>query len=174
MTMNELAQELKGMDPMELMIGAGVVGVIATLILVGCIAWFFISAIGYRKMFQKAGEAGWKAFIPYYNKFVCFKFAWNTKVFWLFFISLLLAQCISDSANLLLQLVALAGAIIFAVLDAKLDIRVAKSFGKTAVWGILLFFFPFVVSLILGYGKAEYIGNTTIKKEDECNTEMRE
>ena len=57
--------------------------------------------------------------------------------------------------------------IIELVLNIKRDIRVAKSFGKGKGWGVLLFFFPFIISLILGYGKAEYIGNTTIKKENK-------
>ena len=59
--------------------------------------------------------------------------------------------------------------IICLVLAVKLNNRVAKSFGKNKGWGVLLLFFPFPVSLILGYGKAEYIGNTTVrtKKEDK-------
>lgn len=162
MTMEEFAQELDRMDATELMLGAGLIGIILVLMLIGSIAWFIISAIGYRKMFLKAGEAGWKAFIPYYNNFICFKLAWNTKVFLPFLGALLLIQCIPASGSLLLQLVVAACGIIFIVLGIKLDIRVAKSFGKTAGWGVLLFFFPFIVSLILGYGKAEYIGNTTV------------
>lgn len=167
MTMEEFTQGLESMDPTELMLGAGVIGIILTLMLVGSIVWFFISAIGYRKMFLKAGEAGWKAFIPYYNNYICFKFAWNTKMFWPFLIALLLVQCLPASGNLPLQLVSLVGTVVFFVFGIKMDIRVAKSFGKTSGWGVLLFFFPFIVSLILGFGKAEYIGNTTI--ETECN-----
>ena len=62
------------------------------------------------------------------------------------------------------------GGTYYLVLDVKLNIRMAKSFGRTKGWGVLLFFFPFIVSLILGYGKAEYIGNTTTKTEYEGNT----
>lgn len=161
MTMDEFTQELERMDPTELMLGAGFIGIILTLMIVGFIVWFFVSALGYRKMFLKAGEAGWKAFIPYYNNFICFKIAWNVKVFWPFLAALLLVQGISASENLLLQLVCIVSGIVFIVLGIKLDIRVAKSFGKTTLWGVLLFFFPFIISLILGYGKAQYIGNTT-------------
>lgn len=168
MTKEEFARELGNMDPTELMLGAGMAGIVATLMLVGSIVWFFVAAIGYRKMFMKAGEAGWKAFIPYYKNFICFKFAWNTKMFWPFLVGMLLTQSgMADSGSLLLQLVALVFGIIAIVLGVKLDIRVAKSFGKTALWGVALFFFPFVVSLILGYGNAEYIGNTTIQTEIE-------
>ena len=52
------------------------------------------------------------------------------------------------------------------MLEIKLCIRNAKSFGKGAGCGVLMFFFPFIVTLILGFGKAEYIGNTTIQKEE--------
>lgn len=170
MDWNEFSQELAGMDPAELALGAGFIGVLMTLIVVGGIVWYFVSAIGYYKMFKKAGEAGWKAFIPYYNNYVCFKFAWNTKSFWLFLIGLLLCQIFSDSETLLLSLIALAGGILFIVMGIKLDIRVAKSFGKSAGWGVLLFLFSFIVSLILGFGKAEYIGNTTVAASDELST----
>ena len=69
---------------------------------------------------------------------------------------------------LLLIGIAIVCAIIFFVLGMKLDIRVAKSFGKSTGWGVLLFFFPFIMSLILGFGKAKYIGNTTAAKDAEA------
>ena len=163
MSMEEFVQSLSGMDPVELALGAGVLGVFAVLAVMAQILWFFISAIGYRKMFLKAGEAGWKAFIPYYKHFVCFRFAWNTKIFWPFLLSLLLIQYMPDSEGLLMTLITIACIVVFVVLGIKLSVRVAASFGKSTGWGVLLFFFPFVVSLILGFGKAEYIGNTTVR-----------
>lgn len=163
MTSNEFTQALEGMDPTELALGAGMFGIIATLILVGRILWFFVAAIGYYKMFQKAGYAGWKAFIPYYNDYIRYKFAWNTKLFWVFLVCAALIYFLPGSDYLLTGLLTLACAILSLVLVIKLDIRIAKSFGKTKGWGVLLFFFPFIVSFILGFGKAEYIGNTTIK-----------
>ena len=162
MTMDEFAQALGSMDPVELALGAGVLAALGVLVVVGQILWFFISAIGYRKMFMKAGEAGWKAFIPYYKDFICFKLAWNINIFWPFLASVLLMQFLPDEGNLVLTLTTLAVIVVRIVLNIKLDIRVAASFGKTKGWGVLLFFFPFVISLILGYGKAEYIGNTTV------------
>ena len=162
MTMDEFAQALGSMDPVELALGAGVLAALGVLVVVGQILWFFISAIGYRKMFMKAGEAGWKAFIPYYKDFVCFKLAWNTNMFWPFMASVLLMQLLPEEGKLVLSLITLAVVVVRIVLNIKLDIRVAASFGKTKGWGVLLFFFPFVISLILGYGKADYIGNTTV------------
>ena len=159
--MEEFIQGLETMDPAELALGAGFLGMLFMLVIIGGIFWFFISAIGYRKMFMKAGEAGWKAFIPYYKSFICFKLAWNINIFWPFLVGMLLMHFLPDSEGLLVGLLNVAAVIVCFVLGIKLDIRVAKSFGKTKAWGVLLFFFPFVVSLILGYGKAEYLGNTT-------------
>lgn len=148
MLIKELTQALETIKPTD-------------VISIGRIIWFFVSAIGYFKMFQKAGEAGWKAFIPCYNDFICFKFAWNTKLFWIVLVSSLLIYFLPGSDYLLTGLLIWVCMIIELVLYIKLDIRIAKSFGKSKGWGVLLFFFPFVVSLILGYGKAEYVGNTT-------------
>ena len=161
MSMEEFVQGLESMDPTELALGAGMVGVVATLMFVGSVLWYFISALGYRKMFMKAGEAGWKAFIPYYKNFICFRFAWSTKIFWAFLACLLVLEFLPGSEGFLMSIIKMVCGIACLVLGFKLDVRVAKSFGKTTAWGVLLFFFPFVVSLILGYGKAEYLGNTT-------------
>ena len=165
--MEEFVKGLETMDPAELALGAGFLGMLLMLAIIGSIFWFFISAIGYRKMFMKAGEAGWKAFIPYYKRFICFKLAWNTKIFWPFLVSMILMQFLPNTEELLMILLNVAVIIVYFVLGIKLDIRVAKSFGKTTAWGVLLFFFPFVVSLILGYGKAEYVGNTTDQRTGE-------
>ena len=49
--------------------------------------------------------------------------------------------------------------IVWIVMQVKLQMRVAKSFGKGKLWGLGLFLVPFVTSLILGFGSAEYLGN---------------
>ena len=166
--MNELTQGLGTMDPAELALGAGFLGMLLMLVIIGSVFWFFISAIGYRKMFIKAGESGWKAFIPYYKNFICFKLAWNINLFWPFLVSLLMVQFLPDTEELLMILLNIAAIIVHVVLGIKLDIRMAKAFGKTTIWGVLLFFFPFIVSLILGYGTAEYLGNTTDRRAGEA------
>lgn len=172
MNLEQLTQGLEGMDPAEVALGAGFAGIIATLMVVGRILWFFISALGYRKMFQKAGESGWKAFIPYYSEFINYKLAWKTKLFWLYLIGSVLIYALPGSDYLVTGLLTWVCMILCLVLAIKLDIRMAKAFGKSKGWGWLLFIFPFVVSLILGYGKAEYIGNTTVKGEaDKVETE---
>ena len=161
MNMDALSQELAGMDPASLAFSSGLVGAVATLFLVGGVLWFFISAFGYYKMFQKAGEAGWKAFIPVYSSYIRFKFAWDIKPFWIFLAALILSRFFAGSETAALAILSTVAGFVYFVLNIKLHILVAKSFGKSTFWGVMLFFFSFIVSMILGFGKAEYIGNTT-------------
>ena len=79
--LSELNAGLSGMDPAEVALGAGLVGVIGTLMAVGAVVWFFVSALGYFKMFQKAGQRSWFAFIPLLREFAIFKMSWNLKTF---------------------------------------------------------------------------------------------
>lgn len=164
MTFEEFSNALGSMDPGELALGAGAVGVVLTLMAVFAVLSFFISALGYRKMLQKAGEAGWKAFIPYYASFIRFRLCWATKYFWPMFAGSLFVHFFGKTENVALSIAVIVMSIVALVLQMKLDIRTAKSFGKTTGWGVLFFFFPFIVSLILGYGSAQYIGNTTLSE----------
>ena len=154
MTFEELSQGLAGMDPLEAALGGGLIVIILVIMGILALAWYFISAIGYCKMFKKAGEAGWKAFIPYYSTFIRFKICWNTKIFWLFLVALLVSQWFSGSESIVISLLTLVLSIVMIVLGIKMDFRMAKAFGKSKGWGLLLFFFPFIASLILGFGKA--------------------
>ena len=169
-TAAELTAALEAMDPALINSALAGLGFILIAGIAYVIVRYLMRAIGLSAMYRKAGVAGWKAFIPYYRSYIRFKFAWNTKCFWIFFISTVIFQLFSESENLLLSLLGLAGGILFLVVSMKLDIRVAKSFGKSTGWGVLLFFFPFIVSLILGFGKAEYIGNTTVDTFISANT----
>jgi uncharacterized membrane protein YuzA (DUF378 family) len=66
----------------------------------------------------------------------------------------------------LVSIVAAVCGIAWLVVHIKLLNRVAKSFGKGTVWVLLLLFVPFVATLILGFGSAEYLGNPeTVKAE---------
>ena len=88
------------------------------------------------KIFEKAGEKGWKAIVPFYNMYTMVKIADGNG--WKF----------------LLFLIPVVGFIY----DFIFSIRLAKSFGKGTGFGIGLVFLPNVFSLILGFGSAEYQG----------------
>ena len=163
-TMNQVIAELEAMDP-EILAGGIVffVGLFAALLALSVIR-YLLKSIGYSKMYRKAGEAGWKAFIPVYHTYNNYKLSWNGKMFFVSAVLYILLTVISNSAMLSLQLAAAASGIILLVVDAKQNIKMAKFFGKGNGTGIALMFFPGITSLILGLGKAEFqaemIGNT--------------
>lgn len=166
MNMTELKDALGAMDPTELALGAGLVGVIATLVVIGGIVWFFLSAVGYFKMFKKAGQRGWFAFVPVLRDYALFKMAWTLKAFVVCIVLLGAFQITSEMEGTLVGLVAAVCGIAWLVVHIKLLNRVAKSFGKGTVWVLLLLFVPFIATLILGFGSAEYLGNPeTVKVE---------
>ena len=171
MSLAELNDMLGGMDPAELALGAGLVGVIGTLMVIGAAVWFFVSAIGYFKMFKKAGQCGWFAFIPFLREFAMFRMAWTVKAFIVSTVLLAVVQFSGESDSIIVGLVAAVLGIAWIVMQVKLVLRVAKSFGKGTGWALLLFFVPFIAALILGFGSAEYVGNPEEKKEEPAQIE---
>ena len=159
--MDSIIQTIESMNPEDVATGILFLTGLTVTAIVGAIIWYFLSAIGFRKMYIKAGERGWKAFIPLYRRFICFRFAWNTKMFVSYIIIAILFYILPGGESFVMSIINLIVAISFIVFELNLNIKMAKSFGKGAGCGILLFLFPFIVSLVLGFGKAEYIGNTT-------------
>ncbi len=93
--------------------------------------------VGLWKMFEKAGEAGWKSLIPFYNTYIMFRIAGRNG--WGFLL-------------LIIPLVNI-------VVQFMVAMDLGKHYGKSAAWGFfLLGLFPFIGYLILGYGDAEYVG----------------
>lgn len=94
---------------------------------------FFIIACW--RVFAKAGKPGWGIFIPIYNAYLWAKIA-RRPGWWV-----------------LLFLIPLAGFVFIIIADMD----VAKAFGKSGAFGVvLLFFFAFIGIPILGYGSAQY------------------
>ena len=155
MMINEMMTAIEAMDPT--VVGGAVLGFAAVLAVTAICALirYLLTAIGYSKMYRKAGVAGWKAFIPVYNTYNNYKISWNVKMFALS-IALYILMGASNSTMLALQLAAGAAAIALMVVVVKQNIKMAKLFGKGAGTGIALMFFPGITSLILGLGKAEF------------------
>jgi hypothetical protein len=96
--------------------------------------------IGMWKVFTKAGQPGWAALIPLYNLYILLKIA-GRPGWWL-----------------ILYFVPLANIVVAAIVSMD----VAKAFGQSAVFGIvLLFLLSGIGYLILGFGSARYIGPQT-------------
>lgn len=101
-----------------------------------CLVIAVVALIGMWKMFEKAGKPGWAAIIPFYNFYCLYDMAFGNG--WLF----------------LLMFVPCVGFVMMIVCNVKL----AVAFGKSPAFGIGLLLFPFIFTLILGFGDAEYLG----------------
>ena len=156
MMINEMMATLEAMDP-EILAGGLILvaGIFAAIMALGVIR-YLLTAIGYSKMYRKAGEAGWKAFIPVYNTYNNYKISWTGKFFFLSAALYILVTALSNSAMLAAQLAVIAAGIGLMVVTVKQNVKMAKLFGKGAGTGIALIFFPGITSLILGLGKAEF------------------
>ena len=93
---------------------------------------FIIASIW--KTFEKAGEPGWAAIVPFYNYYIMAKIG-GVKNWWLIFIPLV---------NIYIIIVIFHG--------------ISKSFGKDAGFTVGLILLGFVFWPILGFGDAKYIG----------------
>ena len=155
---NELTAALEAMAPEELAGGIlFLTGIFAAIVAFGVIR-YLMTALGYSKMYRKAGEAGWKAFIPVYNTYNNYKLSWNREMFTLSVALYIVLNSLGGAETLIPQLAAAATGITLIVVMVKQNIKMAKLFGKGAGTGIALMFFPGITSLILGLGKAEYQG----------------
>ena len=154
--MNELIAAIETMDPEA--VASAILAFTGLFVIIAAAALirYLMTAIGYSKMYRKAGEAGWKAFIPVFNTYNNYKISWTGKMFFLSAALYILMSALTNSTMLSLQLVAAAAGIALLVIVIKQNIKMAKTFGKGAGTGIALIFFPGITSLILGLGKAEF------------------
>ncbi len=97
---------------------------------------FLLTIIGQWKTFKKAKQPGWASLVPFYNIVVMLKI-----------ISL-------PASRLIICLIP----IINFYMLFMIPIKIAKSFNKSAGFGLGLLFLPFIYFPILGFGKSEYMG----------------
>ena len=102
------------------------------------IALMIVLVVSYWKMFQKAGEEGWKAIVPLYNSYTLTSLVFKSG--WYFLIALI------PIAN-----------IVFAVM---MTFRLAKAYGRGTGFGFGLLFLPYVFYPILAFdSNSQYLGN---------------
>lgn len=153
---NELITAIEAMDPAIL--GGAVLAttaIVAIVAICGLIR-YLLTAIGYSRMYRKAGVAGWKAFIPVYNTYNNYKISWAGTFFFLSAALYIVLNAVSGSDALVMQLLTIASGIALIVVVVKQHLKMAKLFGKGAGTAIALIFFPGITAMILGLGKAEF------------------
>lgn len=153
---------------MEELVGA----ILAGLAVYGVIslAWYIIMIIANWKIFTKAGQPGWMSIIPFLNSFILFKISWNTMMFWIMIGAGVVGGVLSSIAGenggflAILSLICTVVMIVIAVIDTH---KLSKSFGHGIGFTLGLLFLSPIFTLILGFGKSEYIGPNGEKASGE-------
>lgn len=93
--------------------------------------------IGLWKLYEKAGEKGWKCLIPFYNMYILYEIVYGNgwKMFFLFI----------PVFNIVVSM-----AVMF---------RLAEVFGKSTAFGVGLLFLKYIFMLVLAFDSSEYEGS---------------
>lgn len=158
----------------EAIVAGGVAGGMLATAGIATLVFYIFTVIAGWKIFEKAGEKGWKSLIPIYNFYLLYKIAGLKNWFWITLLAsfignfaLGLAGVKSDmteeeikaldlSAHIPALCVFVVAAIVMLVADIKQSVNLAKSFGKGTGFAVALIFFPNICWLILGFGSAKY------------------
>jgi uncharacterized membrane protein YwzB len=137
-----------------------ILGLTMFSILLIAIVWYVLQAIADWKIFTKAGEAGWKSLIPFYNIFVEYDLSWNAYFGLAFIAATLITTWIGTMTNApsWVGVVSTILGVVTCVLHAIQSVKLAKAFDKGTGFGILLFIFGPIFRMILGFGSASYVG----------------
>ena len=116
-------------------VSAGIFASFFGIFLILCaIACYVLVVIAEWKIFKKAGKDGWKALIPIYNTYTLLQIL-NME-------PMLCFLSVVPFASFMLSIV--------------MDIKLAKSFGKTTGFGVGLILLSPIFLMILGFGDAKY------------------
>jgi len=159
--------------------------VLMLLIYIPVLALLVCQYIAMWKILRKMDRPGWWIFVPFAALFIFYDRSWKRGAFWrylayaaVYMISYfvlmfsVIFQTVSYSANgmdtyapigtaLILLVLIIIAAVLMIVNLVRMYIHLAKAFGKSAGFGWGLAFLAPIFLMILGFGNAQYIGNTT-------------
>ena len=124
-------------------------------------------AVATMMLFRKGGRSPLWAFVPIADLYIMFKLIWNETAFLVYLVlsvvgSSVLSFVVLITAALFSPIVtdiAIAiYALVYSVMYLILSVRLAKAYGKSAGYGILIFLFPIIFYPALAFGKSEYVG----------------
>ncbi|MDE5889348.1 MAG: hypothetical protein K2H20_04945 [Bacilli bacterium] len=126
-----------------------VLGGFIIIAVIALIAWLIFYIIGMWKMYEKAGQPGWKAIIPYYNTWTLVEIAGLN---WYWFLVALASTVISVLG---LEGISFVGSIAGLIANINIYHNLSKKFNKSTGWIVLSVFFGGFTLPILGYSKAD-------------------
>lgn len=153
------------MSEQELLGAFGAVAVVVALgvlwMVLTVLVWYIIQVIANWKIFNKAGEPGWKSIIPLYNTYTAFKISWKTSMFWIWLAATVLTgffDGLNENGGGILGILSFIFGIVCLIILIVFEIKMAKSFGKGIGFAIGLIILNPIFILILGFGSARYLG----------------
>ncbi len=147
---NQVAKAFESFSPEVQQNLAMTMGTILGALLVYALAWTIIGCVALWKLFKKAGQPGWKIFIPIYNLVTLYKIS-GISPWWV--LVLMIASGVSTIPNAIAVTFALLVAIAINVYQCY---KLSKSFGKGIGYTLGLLVFNSIFYLILGLGDAKY------------------
>ena len=126
-------------------------------------------------IFEKTGEKGWKALIPFYSAYILCKRVWDKNAYWfllifnvLFWASFFMARDPHNRPQQLIWLIVCAVTyIISEAFYVFLQIHLAKAFAHNGKFALGLIFVHVVFVCILGFGRAQYIGIQPLRAKSQ-------
>ena len=117
-----------------------------------------LDIVAYWKLFEKAGEPGWKSLIPFYNLFVITKIAtgryaaatWIAVLAGIYYILLIL---VSVTESVILTLIAFLALIPVVVLSCYIYYKFGEAYGKSKGWCVAMIFLNQILIIAMGFDK---------------------
>ncbi len=126
-----------------------------------CLIWYIIMIVANWKIFTKAGQPGWMSIIPILNSFIIFKISWKPMMFWIMLGAGALGSLFSTMAGedggilAILGIICTLAMLVIGIIDTH---KFSKSFGHGIGFTLGLIFLSPIFTLILAFGKSQYIG----------------
>ena len=139
-------------------------GMLGTIVIL-CLVLYVLLVIALWKIFKKMGEPGWKSIIPFYNLYIQYKHTWKPYMMWVVLILAFIGGVLaglgttSDGGHTFMYTVGEIFQLASCITIFMGEYYLYKSFGHGIGWFILSIFFPNIVTLVLGFGSSQYIGN---------------
>ena len=149
----------------------GIIGGLITVLVVFALIYCTLMIVAEWKIFEKAGEKGWKSLIPIYNQYIMFKIVGMKNWFWISIcVSVLVSVIVSamgfntdditkndfNGTNLFASLIYFAMVIFTFVITVMNYYRIAKVFGHGCGYTVGLVFITSIMLLVLGFGSDKY------------------
>ncbi len=124
---------------------------------VGIIALLILQIVANWKIFEKAGEQGWKSLIPVYAEYILYKIAWDTKPFWIL-IGLSVLTIFLSAIPVAGMVFGFIISILLIIIEVLCYVKLAKAFGHGRGFALGLILLSPIFLMILGFENSEYLG----------------